>query len=109
MTEPISLAEAKAHLRVVFDDDNDYIENLITAARQYAEGYQNRVYMTYTTGTGETAVTVEAEAMPAIVKAACLLIIGHLYEQRTAATEKPLTEVPLGVKALLNLNRNVPL
>lgn len=38
-TEPITLEEAKAHLRVDFDDDNDQIELLLKAARQRAEKF----------------------------------------------------------------------
>jgi uncharacterized phiE125 gp8 family phage protein len=41
-TEPITLAEAKAHLRVVFDDEDAYISTLITAAREMAEGRTQR-------------------------------------------------------------------
>lgn len=44
-SEPISLDQAKKHLRVVFDDENDYISSLITAARQMAEGALNRTLM----------------------------------------------------------------
>lgn len=40
--EPISLEQAKEHLRVVFDDEDDYISALILAARQMAEGRTNR-------------------------------------------------------------------
>lgn len=40
--EPITLQRAKDHLRVVFDDENDYIQSLITAARVMAEGRLNR-------------------------------------------------------------------
>lgn len=35
--EPVSLEEAKRHLRVEHQEDDDYIEGLITAAREAAE------------------------------------------------------------------------
>ena len=40
--EPITLAEAKAHLRVDSSDDNTLIEALITTARHWVEGATNR-------------------------------------------------------------------
>lgn len=43
--EPISLVEAKAHLRVDTSDDDTLITNLIRAAREYAEDFQNRAYV----------------------------------------------------------------
>lgn len=42
VAEPITLAQAKAHLRVVVADDDAYISGLIMAARQMAEGRLNR-------------------------------------------------------------------
>lgn len=40
--EPITLERAKQHLRVVFDDEDDYISDLIITAREMAEGKLNR-------------------------------------------------------------------
>lgn len=40
--------------------------------------------------------------LDAAVKAAILLTVGHLYENRQEATEKKLSSVPLGVNALLD-------
>lgn len=45
-TEPVTLAEAKAHLRVEHTESDGLITDLITAARQYCEGFQNRQYIT---------------------------------------------------------------
>ncbi|MBY6275383.1 head-tail connector protein [Symbiobacterium thermophilum] len=46
--EPVSLEEAKAHLRVDGNHDDALIAALITAAREYAEGYQQRAFVTQT-------------------------------------------------------------
>lgn len=46
--EPLTRAEAKSHIRVVADDDNTLIDNLITAARQYCERHTNRQICTAT-------------------------------------------------------------
>lgn len=46
--EPVSLTDAKEHLRIDtdFTAQNDYVENLIVAARQYCEQLQHRRYIT---------------------------------------------------------------
>ena len=48
-SEPVTLAEAKAHLRIEHDDENDYITTLIEVAREYVEiGMCNRTLMSST-------------------------------------------------------------
>ena len=102
-TEILTLAEVKTHLRVGSDNSEDaLITTYITAAREYIEGYQNRVYLS-------SDEAVEAETMTGIEKAACLLLIGHWYENRQAVVlGTPPSEVPFAVKALLDIRRNVP-
>jgi uncharacterized phage protein (predicted DNA packaging) len=102
-TEILTLAEVKTHLRVGSDTSEDsLITTYITAAREYVEGYQNRIYLS-------TDEEVTAETMTGIEKAACLLLIGHWYENRQAVVlGTPPSEVPFAVKALLDIKRNVP-
>lgn len=45
--EPVTLTEAKAHLRAG-DSEDTLITSLIKAAREYCEGFQNRAYITQT-------------------------------------------------------------
>jgi Phage gp6-like head-tail connector protein len=49
-TEPVTLAEAKLHLRIDNTDDDDLISALITTARKWAEDYCDRTFVesTYT-------------------------------------------------------------
>lgn len=177
--EPVSVSEAKAHLRVDTDDDDTYIGTLITAARQWAETYLDRslvytqwemkldmfpweiemprppmaqdgtttaVSITYTLneslGTAtlstseyrvdraatpgvartnyggswpshladQNSVTVtwwggygsSGSDVPAAIRHAILMHVGHLYERRLAADNVASNEVPFGVKALLD-------
>lgn len=46
--EPVTLMEAKQHLRVEDTDEDAFITSLITTAREYCEAVQNRAYMTQT-------------------------------------------------------------
>ena len=48
--EPVELVEAKAHLRIDHDYEDDLIYSMITAAREYCETMQKRVYLTQTWG-----------------------------------------------------------
>lgn len=46
--EPVSLDEAKTHLRVDVEDDNALIDALIAAAREYVEAHTRRALLTQT-------------------------------------------------------------
>ncbi|KOA21149.1 phage gp6-like head-tail connector protein [Clostridium homopropionicum DSM 5847] len=48
VAEPITLEEAKQHLRVDGNDDDFLIQSLIKQAREWCEDYQNRKYITQT-------------------------------------------------------------
>ena len=47
-TEPLTTAEAKAHLRVTGSDDDTPIDDIVAAAREYIEGETNRALITQT-------------------------------------------------------------
>lgn len=50
--------------------------------------------------------TAGASTLPSAVRAALLLLVGHLYENRQAVSSgAALTKVPLGVEALLDTQR----
>ena len=56
--EPVSLDEAKNHLKIDdFTDDDTLITSLITTARQWCEGFQNRAFITQT-------ITVKLDKFP---------------------------------------------
>jgi uncharacterized phiE125 gp8 family phage protein len=165
----LTLAEAKAHLRIYHSLDDTYIEGLIAAATAFIEGptgagiplvsrswrlsldslprvitldlcpVQSVTHIrvngvtvdaaTYDVdldsvparivchnpigyvGNGKVKVTFTAgyDVIPADLKAAVLLIVGHLNENREAATaggtSMEVKEVPLGVNAILNRYR----
>jgi uncharacterized phage protein (predicted DNA packaging) len=89
----LSLEDAKAHLRVSFDSDDDYITSLIEAA----EGY-----------VAEIGVGFDSPPQPAVVHAVKLLV-SWWYGNRDAAGEKPSQAIAFGVDALLAPYREINL
>jgi hypothetical protein len=55
--EPVTLAEAKTHLRIDHNDEDQLIQLWIRAAREYAESYTGRRFVTQT-------VTVKLDGFP---------------------------------------------
>ncbi len=47
-SEPVSLSEAKGHVRVEITDDDAYIGDLLVAAREWGENYQGRSWISRT-------------------------------------------------------------
>ena len=62
-----------------------------------------RVRVRYVTGHGAPADSPALHPLPRLARSAILLMLGHLYENREAATAATVTEIPLGVRALLDL------
>jgi len=179
--EPVTLLEAKAHLGInsTFVNDDNLINQLIVASREYAEGYTNRPLITQTwtfygdgfnklmelkpnlqsvtnvkyvdnDGVLQTLATAEysvnthtlvgnitpaygkawpatrsqskaveiefvagyglAVNVPASIKQAMLLLIGHWYENRESVIIGTISsETPMAAKMLLNPYRVITL
>ena len=61
----------------------------------------NGVRVRFTAGYGGS----DGDALPWAVRAAILLLLGHLYAHRETNTEKALADVPMGTDALLRQHR----
>lgn len=92
MTAITSLATAKEHLRIDGNDDDAILQLYIEAAEAYVNEYCDTKTTPFTTFTPT-------------IKAAVLLVISDLYENRTAQIEKELYQNKT-VEILLNFNRN---
>lgn len=63
----------------------------------------NAIKVRYLAGYGDASDG--ADALPKVIRAAILLVVGHLYEQRSESTEKAMQALPLGVTSLLRPHR----
>lgn len=85
---PISLAEAKAHLRIDASEDDALIGRLCIAATQFFENECNRVL-------------TDGAAVPQLLKQGILLYMAHLYENREGVIDRTFTEVPMAVQRII--------
>lgn len=83
VAEPITLEEAKAHLRVVFDDEDAQISMMIAAARGMLETRTNRLLMAQTI---EFASTLWGFGLRVPV-APFRQLVGVTYTDATGATQ----------------------
>ena len=94
-----TLAEAKLHLRVSHTSEDSLIQIYLNAAEANVEDFLNRKLYESSIGSDLTG-----QLLTAPIKAAVLLFVGHLYNNREAVTMERLNmpmELPMGVKWLL--------
>lgn len=90
---PVTLAEAKAHLRIEHAAEDAVITSYLLAAAQWFEK--------------EAGITLEDMPrddfgqVPQLVKQAILLIVGHWYENREAAGPLTIKTIPLAVESIV--------
>lgn len=110
----LPLAPASSLVSVIYVDESAIEQTLLSSA--YAlDNYGLSHWVMAAAGT-EWPATYEAAnvvrvryiagaGLDSAVKAALMLLVGHLYETRQDATEKKLSSVPIGVNALLDTVR----
>jgi uncharacterized phiE125 gp8 family phage protein len=66
--EPVNISQAKTHMRITHDEDDEYIRDLVRAARERAETYCGRSFVnrTIVASLFEFASEVELKPIPAI-------------------------------------------
>ena len=67
-----------------------------------SNGTPNNVKVRYSIGYSLPTDSPQDAPLPARIKAAILLVLGHLYQNRSNTVEKNLAEIPLGAAALLS-------
>ncbi|TNB48989.1 phage gp6-like head-tail connector protein [Martelella lutilitoris] len=82
----VTLAAAKTHLSVDFDDDEAAIERFIAAASAHL---------------ASIGVDMNADPLPEPLSMAVLMLVGHFYMNREATADAHLIETPLAVDRLI--------
>lgn len=88
----LTVDDLKKHLNIDHDEDDAYIEDLISVAEDAVETYINRPL--------SDMVDAEGKLKPAI-RHACRLLIGTWYANRESVVFSTPSELPDGVVALL--------
>lgn len=99
MTNLVTLAEAKLHLRVDHDLDDNDIELKIAAASNAVLNYLGEAAEEFVDSSGELIMTTDSppvDLVPRVVKQATLLLLGDFYKNREPKTEDPVIGVEYG-------------
>ena len=109
-TEPLSLVEAKVHLRVDVADEDGLIYDLIRAAREYVEAFTHRALITQTLDDKGDSFPHNYDPIE-LLKPPCASVTSVTYVNSAGATEtwSPTlytTDLPTGPQA--RMGRIVP-
>lgn len=85
------------------DDFRSPMRLLPTATWPAVTASPNAVRIRYVAGYGTDSDG--GYPLPAVFRAALLLVLGHLYANRETSVEKALSEIPLGAEALMRPHR----
>lgn len=86
---------SSAVYRLVANDDDALLEVVDGETWPSAMARNDAVTITFVTGYGA------ASAVPAPITTAAKLLLANWFEARAATTDKPMSELPMGVRALL--------
>ncbi len=82
----VTLAEAKAHLYVDFEDDDAIIQSMIEAAHDHLESID---------------IDMTVNPLPPALRHAVLMLVAHYHSNREAVAEGVFSVTPLGVARLI--------
>lgn len=99
----VNVAEAKAHLRIDYADDDEQLEAWIQAATEFINNETGIDWANRTDNNGDPL------PVPHLIRAAVLMLVGHFYGNREATSPLTLHEVPLGVQRIIEQHRIVEL
>ena len=88
MTQLVTTADVKAHLRIDGTGEDALIAQYILAAQEAAETITHRPLVS---ATDPDAITDDASKLPAQVKQFILVTAGDFYKQRENRNDKPFT------------------
>lgn len=88
----LSIDDAKKHLNVEHDEDDDFISELIDVAEDHLSGLLNRQLVSVEESSGE---------LPAALRHALRIIVARFYADREGYRPGRVTELPFALGSLI--------